>query len=355
MKKALAAFYALSLALAISPLSAIAQSNVNTGFTRSTAGGEKPIIKVKWEMRAGTQGQDDSTSAGAQLLPSGQYQVDTHVTYCGVATDPDGLADIDNVYADVNYPEDRSFHNHQDGCHEPVHDELLLSKLSKSDGWSLLCSSIRNGNTNLPVWATGFNYDEVCATDGELQKETAAVYCGTRDLSYEDPDGEYWVSVHAADKAGLDSDILMNHLTYLPFTAFAVDFSSIDYGNVKLNTHKIKNGNLTFSNGDGLPTVRNTGNTRMSLLVKQDDLGLGTTNGAPNVQFDGRVGSDATFSDYDPFVWQKLVNPLELSETDEVDFSILVKKFPTGTGSNGVYAGTMWLDAQSESNPGCGT
>ncbi|MBI4092703.1 MAG: hypothetical protein HY420_02140 [Candidatus Kerfeldbacteria bacterium] len=352
-KKLFAAFYALALALAISPLSAVAQTNgsVSTGFTRSTGGGEKPIIKVKWEMRGGTQGADDSIAAGAQLLPSGQYQVNTSVTYCAVATDPDGLADINAVYADVFYPEDVSFHNGASGCHEPVHDEVLLSQLSKANGLALICDAIRNNNNNLPEWATGYDYAEICAQDGELQKETAAVYCGTRELSYEDPDGMYWVDVHAADKAGLDSDILQNKLVYLPLTAFAVDFTSVDYGNVKLNTHKIKNGNLTFSNGDGLPTVRNTGNTRMTLLVKQDDMGLGTTNGVSNVEYDGRVGSDATFSIYNPGVWEPLENTLELSEDDEVDFSILVKKFPN---TNGNYTGTMQLDAQTEAHPSCG-
>ncbi len=356
-KKLFAAFYALALALAISPLSAVAQTNsspVSTGFTRSTGGGEKPVIKVKWEMRGNTQGADDSTDAGTQLLPSGQYQVNTSVTYCAVATDPDGLADINAVYADVFYPEDVSFHNGENGCHEPVHDEVLLSKLPKADGLALICDAIRNGNNNLPAWATGYDYAEICALDGELQKETAGVYCGTRELSYEDPDGMYWVEVHAADNAGLDSDVLQNKLVYLPLTAFAVDFTSVDYGNVKLNTHKIKNGNLTFSNGDGLPTVRNTGNTRMTLKVNQDDMGLGTTNGVSNVEYDGRVGSDASFSIYNPNVWEPLENTLELSETDEVDFSITVKKFPTGTGgANGTYTGTMQLDAQSESHPDC--
>lgn len=355
MKKALLSFYALALALAVSPLSAVAQTNVNTGFTRSSSGGEKPIIKVKWEMRGGTQGRDDSTDPLTQLLPSGQWNVNTPVTYCAVATDPDGLDDVNNVYADVFYPPDRSFHGGTDGCHEPVHDEVLLSRLSKSAGWTLICSAIRNNNNNLPAWATGFNYDEVCAQDGELQKETAAVYCGTRNLSFEDPDGMYWVDVHASDKAGLDSDILMNKLTYLPLTAFDVDFQSVNYGNVKLNTHKIKNGDLNFEAPTStLPTVRNTGNTRMTLKVKQDDLGLGTTNGLPNVQFDGRVGSDAVFSFYDPFVWEELENALELSEIDEVDFSILVKKFPTGTGGvDGLYAGQMWLNAKPEAHGTC--
>ncbi len=353
MKKFLASFYALALALAISPLSAIAQENVNTGFTRGTGGGDPPVIKVKWEMRAGTAGQDNSSAAGSQLLPSGEYQVDTHVTYCAVATDPDGVAEINAVYANVYYPEDAAFHNGENGCHEQVGDEILLSQLSKNDGWQLLCNHIRNGNSNLPVWAQGFNYDEVCAQDGELQKETAYVYCGTRDLSYEDPSGQYWVKVHAADDAGNDSEQLINPLIYVGLTAFDIDFSSVNYGNVRLNVHKIKNGDLNFGTSNQ-PTVRNTGNTRLSMFVRQDDMGLGSTNGAYNVQWDGRVGSDAAFSFYDPFASEQLENILELSEDDEMDFSILVRKFPIGSGDAGHYQGEMQLSAQAEEHLSCG-
>lgn len=342
MKKFITVTSSVAL-LAMSVLPALAQTNVNTGFTRSTAGGDPPVIKVKWEMYTGTQGLDELSTSSAQFLPSGQYNVDTHIEYCAVATDPDGLSDVNAVYADVFYPLVRTSHN---TCDEQVGDEILLTKLSKADGWNLLCDSIKNHNNNLPTWAQGYDYDEVCANDGELQKETAAVYCGARDLSYEAPAGNYTVKVHAADKAGLDSAVLENEFTYLPVTAFETDFTSVSYGNVKLNTHKIVNGDLTFGTSN-LPTVRNVGNTLMTLLVKQDDMGLGSTNGTSNVHWDGRVGSDATFSLYEPNIWEPLENMLQLSETDEVDFSILVDKFPLGTGLDGAYTGTMWLDAQT--------
>lgn len=347
MKKTLYVSSLVSVAaMLITPMLAVALTNVNTGFTRSTAGGDPPYIKVKWEMRNTTsKGLDDSPSSGAQFLPSGKWGQDTPITYCAVASDPDGLDDVSAVYADVYYPDVASSHG---GCMDKVGDEIRLVRKTLTEGWTLLCDTIRNGNVTLPVWATGFNYDEVCALDGQLKKETAAVYCGSRDLSFEAPAGDYTVKVHAVDVPGLDSRVLSNTMTYLPVTAFDVDFTSVSYGNVKLNTHKIVNGNLNFSPGDGLPTVRNTGNTNMSLLVRQNDMGLGKTEGSWNVRYDGRVGSDATFVWYDPDAWQKLPLPLELSETDEVDFSILVTKFPLGSGTNGSYTGTMTLDADDE-------
>lgn len=342
----------MALAFAVSPLSALAVENVNTGFIRSTAGGEAPIIKVKWEHYQGTQGRDQLSDAGSQLMPTGQFQNDTEVTFCAVATDPDGVADIDAVYADVFYPATVSFHNGASGCGEQVGDEIALSRLSKEAGWTLLCNSIRNGNNSLPVWAEGYDYDEVCAEDGELMKETAYVYCGDRSLSYEDPDGTYIVKVHAADKAGLNSSRLTNELEYLQVTAFEVDFTSVNYGTVKLNTHKITNGDLTFGTSDR-PTVRNTGNTRLDMEVYQNDMGLGTTNGQPNVMWDGRVGSTASWTVYPPFDWTTLDDTLELSETDEMDFSIQVSKFPPEFDGRTSFSGAMSLNGLFVEHASC--
>lgn len=328
-------------------------SSVGTGFTRSAPGGEPPVVKVKWEMLAGTQGADDSTAAGSQVLPPVEFEGTTGVTYCAVATDENGVDDLNAVYADLYFPDGIGIHAIDTeiegeygtpGCSEQSGDEIQLSKLPKMEGWTLLCDAIREGNTNLPVWAEGFDYDEVCRADGELMKETAAVYCGTRSLWYEDPAGDYSVKVFAQDKAGNSSVILENTLTYLPVTAFETDFTYVDYGKIVLNSHKIKNGDLTW--GTSLfPTVRNIGNTRLNMTVTQDDMKLGSTDGKWNVKYDGRVGSEATFAVYDPNVTTTLQKTLDLSETNEMDFSVTVYKFPTAYTTDTVYTGTMVLGA----------
>jgi hypothetical protein len=74
-------------------------------------------------------------------------------------------------------------------------------------------------------------------------------------------------------------------------------------------------------------------------------MGLGKTDGLWNVRYDARVGSGATFAVYVPEVTQVLDDPLDLSELDEMDFSIDISKFPpTHTGP---YTGTMTLTASS--------
>jgi hypothetical protein len=146
------------------------------------------------------------------------------------------------------------------------------------------------------------------------------------------------------DKAGVLSDVASNHFRYVPLTSYEVDFNSVSYGNVKLNTHKRISGDKTFSMNDGLPTVRNTGNTRLYMGVMQDDMGLGTTDSVYNVKYDARIGNnEADWKNYYPMVHKWLEDILDLSETEEVDFSILVTKFPN---SNTSWTGNMTLDAK---------
>lgn len=341
--------YAVAIAalFSLSVMPALASVNVNTGLTRDTSGGANPIVKAKWEANADRY-TDASTDAGAQLLPSGQYQVNKTVAMCAIVTDPDGLADIKNVYADVFYPEGVALgashvalpDQSGEGCGAFMQEDSL-TRLDKAEGINLFCNLVRNSNNNLPTFNTGYDYDEICATDGELQKDTAAVYCGTKEISYEDPSGDYKVWAIGQDANGLQG-ILENHFTYLPVTAFQTDFTSVSYGSVRLNTHKIISGNLTW--GDGKASVRNVGNTRLNMTVWQNDMGLGKTDGLWNVKYDARVGSTASYAVYNPEVTTTLEKSLDLSELNEMDFSIDISKFPpTHVGDS--YIGSMTLGA----------
>jgi hypothetical protein len=96
--------------------------------------------------------------------------------------------------------------------------------------------------------------------------------------------------------------------------------------------------------GDGLPTVRNTGNTRLYMGIEQDDMGLGTTDGTYNVRYDARVGNTAEdWKNYYPEQKKWLQDIVDLSEEEEMDFSILVTKFPN---TDTTWTGNMTLDAK---------
>ncbi|MCU0653718.1 MAG: hypothetical protein MUD10_05675, partial [Candidatus Pacebacteria bacterium] len=204
-------------------------ASVNTTLTANVGNGEnaEPIIKAKWEMDgpyASMTGTDEDDDSGAQFDPSGQYQVDKEISLCAIATDPDGLSDIDSVYGDLYYPNIKIHQDPQEpgreGCGRMVGTECRMRKLTKANGLSLFCDNIRNNNTNLPAFGVGYDYNEICKADGELQKETAAVYCCDKTLSYEDPAGEYKVIDFAQDKFGLSSEPLENTFDYEPVTSF---------------------------------------------------------------------------------------------------------------------------------------
>ena len=337
----------VAMVVSMSGLTAMAASTttpgeVGTSFSRDDAGGSEPIIKVKWEMKGDTLGKDDSSSSGAQFLPSGRYQVDTDIEICAIVTDPDGISDINNVYANVFYPEDiylgPDHEADRQGCGQEIGNQITLHKLDKMDGISLFCDEIRNKNNNLPYFNEGYDYDGICANDGQLQKETSYVYCGTKTISYEDPSGDYRVSVMAQDKWGLDSS-LENYFTYLPLTAFEIDFNSIDYGSVKLNTPKIVNGDLNWDDPAGInnASIRNVGNTRTQMYVWQDDMGLGKTDSTYNVKYRARIGNDQDhWRNYVPYQTRSLLDELNLSEMEEMDFSIEVTKFPSTDYGSGL-------------------
>ncbi|MFA7170150.1 MAG: hypothetical protein WC178_04870 [Candidatus Paceibacterota bacterium] len=365
IKSLCASFLIFSLSLTVfAPISQIQATTIGTSLTRDEGSGANPIVKAKWEANVDRY-TDAISTAGAQFDPTGIYQDNKTISICAIVTDPDGLSDINNVYADVYYPEGIAVGEHhvklsdQDGSTGAgcglLMQEDSLARLSKSEGYDLFCDSVRNQNNNLPTFSTGYDYDEICAADGELMKETAAVYCAEKDLSYEDPSGDYRTLILAQDKAGKDGT-LDNYFTYRAMTAFETDFSMINYGTVKLNTHKIINGDLTWNAMDqGNASVRNVGNTRLIMKVQQDDMGLGKTDGSWNVRYDGRVGSDATFVNYFPDASAKALNdPLDLSEMNEMDFSIDIFKFPPEHGSDS-YAGNMTLSAVKTDHLCCST
>ena len=68
---------------------------------------------------------------------------------CAIVTDPDGLADVLNVYADVFYPENIALGSSHValsdqsglGCGKLMQEDSL-TKLTKNDGIELFCGSV---------------------------------------------------------------------------------------------------------------------------------------------------------------------------------------------------------------------
>ncbi len=386
IKKAIAMFSLIAVSFATLGLSTTVvatDEGIGTGLKRGEGGADTPIVKAKWEMLGSYEqlsGADDRIAPGAQFDAPGVWDATMQYSICAIVDHREGLAPIDGVYTDIYYPIDRAFHPESpyspdqinggggtilnpatpydygmNGCEKQRGDENRLYKLDKMVGYGLFCDNIKNNNTNLPSFYPNtltpnpddlFDYNDICASDGQLMKEKAYVYCADKELVWEDPAGNYKVEVFALSTFGRFSNLAVNHFEYLPLTSYEVDFSNVDYGTVLLNAEKTVSGNLVFEpSSSDKPTVRNTGNTRLNMGVEQNDMGMGTTDDVCNVSYRARVGNDeADWKFYRPYQHKWLEDVLDLSETEEMDFSITVTKFPNPDKD---WVGTMTLDARA--------
>lgn len=330
----------------------IVPDDVATGLDLNLTGNERPVVQAVWQMNqaasSSDQGQDDSLADGAQFMPSGQYQVDKIVEVCAVVSDPDGLADLANVSSQVYYPKNiylgpnRSFS--QQGCGKPKEEWFIMSALESSQGLDLFCQQLRNKNANLPSFKTGYDFTTLCGTDGDLTKEISQIFCGQNRMAYQDPAGDYQVKTVALDQKQT-SGVLENSFKYLELVAFEIDFNNIEYGSIELNSPKVLAGNETFLANDGRPTLRNIGNTRLEIAIKQNDMGLGRQSETGwNLTYQARVGKDANFTNYWPETWATLANSMNLEQTSQLDLAVEVLKFPEASAGEH-YVGKLFLNA----------
>jgi hypothetical protein len=290
-----------------------------TSVQITAGGGGPPIVKCKWETP-----DDGDTGPLTQILPSGLFETYKEIHFWAVVTDPEGVDTVASVYADVWHPtgppEDGSF-KFQLGLLE-VAKQVGIDAFEAADAAQLV------------TYATGHDYTSV---GHQLEQGLAKVFEGTQVLSYHQPAGDYKVWIKAYDIPGNPSAPLENFFTYVATTAMEIDFTTVTYGSVQVSSNKWIGGDLDFGTA-ALPTVRNVGNTNLSITVSQDDMGLGLTSGDWNVEFDARLGADGTHVTYDPETEVTLPDVLELCNTQKLDFSIHVKK-----GDPGTYTGTITL------------
>ncbi len=295
-----------------------------------------PLVMAVWAMRE--NGTDDSPEPFAQILPSGEQDVDSQFRICGAVrpgTDVDGGF---GVYSQFSYPKDAAFAPNdpakRSGCGQAVSPLCQMKPLESSAGLELFCRNIKKNNGNLPVFAakdgenkTLYDYDAIC---GEIEKKAVSVYCCDQSLAYDDISGIYQASVVAQNAAGKFSNLLITDLDYLPVTSFVMDFSTVSYGTVAANVAQSAH---YYADDDhhnlGAAFIRNTGNTRLQVSIEQNDMGLGKTDGAYNVRYQARYASgNGTWTYYAPDEPGILPGELDLSENKAIDLGVTVLKYP---------------------------
>ena len=306
---------------------------------------DQPEIIAQWQMLVA--GSDDSADVGAQILPSGEYKVDKKYSVCAVVGGD--LTATGSILANVSYPENIAFDKAQTrGCGQQK-SEVELNKIAKEEAIALVCDQIRNNNNNLLAWNKNekagyvYDYEKLCGLDGFLAENTALLFCAESSLAYDDPAGEYEVIVTIKDGKG-NTGASQNILQYLELTTFENDFSNFQYGKVNLNELKVLQGDSIWGNSF-YPTVRNTGNTCLQIKIQQNDFNLGTTNGVWNLEYMTRVGENAEWLSYFPEQTAYLKNFLNLGQTTNIDFAILIKKYPEDENQS-AFSGEMVLSAE---------
>ena len=176
------------------------------------------------------------------------------------------------------------------------------------------------------------------------------MFCAESSLAYDDPAGEYEFVVTIKDsKENMDAS--RNILKYLELTTFENDFSDFQYGAVSENKLKIIAGDSVWGNSLA-PTVRNIGNTRLQIKIQQNDFNLGKTNGIWNIEYRTRVGENVEWLSYFPEQSAYLKDSLDLGQTANIDFGILIKKYPEDDNQSN-FSGEMILSAEKVSGLIC--
>ena len=336
MKKVLV--IALAMALSIALVVPVLATGVDTSVTISTGGGEPPVVKCKWEQDLTPSLEDGDTghrNKGSAFLPPCSYKGKKAVQYWAVVTDEEDNGDVAQVYADVYHPDMKPL------CGSFKY-EVPFRKVDKfAIGIPAFKAAYAAG---LIKFDEGHNYATVLQ---QLEKCTADVWMGEADLDYHQPAGDYLVKCIAIDQADNPSLPLENTFLYVPVACAEIDFNGISYGKVSICQNKWIAGNTIFDSPVGMApdpnpaTIRNIGNTNIKIQVSQDDMGFHQdVTGMWNVQFDARLGNDPAHEVvYDPYQTVELPNTLPLCNTEELDFSIHVKKGMSGDS----YMGTMTI------------
>ena len=339
MKKVLGILLALVLVLAFSvPVMA-----VDTSVTVQSGGGNMPVVKCKWETP-----DNDPIKAGTQINPPCVFDGTVQVKYFVVVTDVEDGGDVGQVWVDVSHPDD--WPDPDTGKCGSFKYEVPLTRWVKSTEaikQTILTQFTAADTAGLVTYAAGYDYDDVW---NELDKCTADVWKGNADLSYHQPAGNYTVEAFVIDQSGNQAGPLENPLEYVAASMIEIDFAGVDYGSTSICKEKWISGDKEF--GTGAATVRNIGNTDVKLKISQNDMTFGHTVGDPtsytgstppkpaqsnwNVVFDARLGSNVDMGMYyDPLTTVTLPNKLYLCNTEELDFSIHIKKATAGTTHSG--------------------
>ena len=377
------AFAAILLAMLLAVSFAIpvfaSVAGVGTSVQVNSGNSSPPFVKCMWESTDGSPSAESGDpshvvypdSKLTQVAPIPGFQAKTPVNFWAVVTDPAGVKNLASIYADVYYPASGTTDPGKNGDLK-FEVQLTLWVPNGPDSIASKCFDLANAahmvtiNSATPtfVYPIGApSATQVGDIEEELDQRSAALYEGTYYFDNCELTGDYPVMINAVNQQNVHGT-LNNTLQWIPLTAADFDFNAVNYGTVAIGVDKQINGDYTWNlpeTGANPATIMNMGNTYLQMTVKQDDMGLGSTevNGVRtwNVFYDARMGDGSLggfgyngIVTYNPNTTVTLPQILKLCALDKIDFSITVVKDPS-TGTNHSYSGTMTLGATYSAGP----
>jgi len=278
-----AALGLLVLSLAALPQGTQAQGGLD--YTVGTSGyatseGTPPVVNYKWELPdmdsydEGIQycactptdlnanlicdADDEPLMPGMQMYPNiNNLPEPRQIEYWAAAHDDNGLGDIASVWVDVYHP-DGSF---------KYQVELLPVDCSEI---GLFDDSV--SPTRIDIYApllAAIDTDQMTYAEAEdlitrCYKNEKLVFKGHGDLVTHQPPGLYLVQAFALDWGGAQSLPRENLFEVLPIAYLNIDFSIINWGEMKPGIQRVVSGDEDLSTPNK-PTVKNGGNVPLFL------------------------------------------------------------------------------------------
>ncbi len=198
------------------------------------------------------------------------------------------------------------------------------------------------------------------------QEGVKALYHNTFLVSKDQPNGEYKIETHEVSTGGLET-VQTYFIDIIPFYNMALDFSSVNFGQIIPGAPKTVNGDTTFNPPNSpSPTVLNEGNSAMgigllfgNLVQLTDQNGHAVQGGKIITTFDGSFGISAatiqhiavinagTLAKFDD------AGPRQLCPNDDGKLDLSVDPPPTLPA--GGYAGTVQVIAHAPTVSLCPT
>jgi hypothetical protein len=330
----------------------------------STAGGgliDPPFIKCIWQYDMDIQMADGWCDPCETIWYEGKHDacpcVDdlqvkpdlgdyVTVRYYAIIADPYRVFEpVDDVWVDVYHPcGDFKYQVHL----EPVGFESdgSYSNSEALSAWSHVLS-YHPSLITYGDWDTGeMTKDE--DIEYELVKWMAYLYCGEADISYCQPGGEYALEYQARTENSW-SAILEDSFWYIPTAAIDIDFSEVDYGDIKISEWQQAPGDEIWDSPT--PTVRNIGNCPVYLSIWQDNMMfLQDYEGNWKVEYKAKMGPFGEYTPiYGPYEETTIPGILSMCTWTQLDFAIHAIKGLPGE----IYSGDMVLTAHIYGDPPC--